>query len=154
MITCNCCAHCWTQSTKYINLPRAHNCEKIEIKNRTGSNDGINGKTLKREWWECCCIPQEGGWNKWLWQIWLRSLEKKKIDTGKWYCASRGAVSIKVHRGLLSVCEKLINTKVSFIRPPSCRSSHITSRAGNKARKKRSILSMYLQTSGLHADSE
>lgn len=59
----------------------------------------------------------------------LRSL---KIDTGKWYCARRGAVSIKVHRGPLSVCEKLINTKVSFIRPPSCRYSHITSRDGNK----------------------
>lgn len=55
-----------------------------------------------------------------------------KIDTGKWYCARRGAVSIKVHRGPLSVCEKLINTKVSFIRPPSCRYSHIISRAGNK----------------------
>lgn len=78
----------------------------------------------------------------------LRSL--LKIDTGKWYCASRGAMSIKVHRGPLSVCEKLINTKVSFIRPPSCRYSHITSRAGNK----KGILGMHLQTSGLHADSE
>lgn len=60
----------------------------------------------------------------------LRSL--LKIDTGKWYSASRGAVSIKVHRGLLSVCEKLINTKVSFIRPPSSHYSPITSRARNK----------------------
>lgn len=41
-------------------------------------------------------------------------------------------MSIKVHWGLLSVCEKLINTKVSFIKPPSCHYSHITSKVGNK----------------------
>lgn len=79
----------------------------------------------------------------------LRSL--LKIDTGKWYCASRGAVSIKVHRGPLFVCENLINTKVSFIRPRSCSFfSYITSRAGNK----KGILGRHLKTSGLHADSE
>lgn len=55
-----------------------------------------------------------------------------KIDTGKWYSRKNGAVSIKVHKGLLSVCEKLINTKVSFIRVPSCHYSYITSKAGNK----------------------
>lgn len=45
---------------------------------------------------------------------WLRSL--LKIDTGKWYCVCCGAISIKVQRGPLSICEKLINTKVIFIR--------------------------------------
>lgn len=77
MITCNCCAHCWTQSTKCINLPQAHNCEKKEIKNRAASNDGINGKALKRGWWECCCIPWEGGLEQMAmadmgWEVFLR----------------------------------------------------------------------------------
>lgn len=60
----------------------------------------------------------------------LRSL--LKIDTGKWNCACRGAMSIKVQRGLPSICEKLINTKVIFIRSPSCCYSYIASRDWNK----------------------
>lgn len=60
----------------------------------------------------------------------LRSLFK--IDTGKWSSRKKGAVSIKVHRWPLSVYEKLINTKVSFIRASSCHYSYITSKAGGK----------------------
>lgn len=72
MIICNCCAHCWTQCTKSISHPRAHNRIKIEIKHRAASIDGINGKALKRGWWECRCIPPRG---------WLEQMAK--ADMGK-----------------------------------------------------------------------
>lgn len=124
MITCNCCVHCWTQSTKCINLTWEHNCEKIEIKNRSASSDGMNRKALKRMM-RMLLYPLRGleqmAMTEMGWEVFLRLTQVS--GTARW-----GAMSIKVQRGLLSICEKLINSKVIFIRSPSCCYSYIASR--------------------------
>lgn len=43
-----------------------------------------------------------------------------QIDTGKWCGRCRSAVSIREHRGGLSVEKNLINTEVKFIRHLFC----------------------------------
>lgn len=146
IITSNCCAHCLIHCPqKCINFTGGQNCDRGKIKNRSTASDGINGKALKSRWSKCCRIPERAVTNG---RVSNRLRSLLKIDTGKWCWARRGAVSIKVQRGVPPICGKLINTKVIFIRTPTSGNSYIIRRDGEWKVK----LVMHLQTSGCHPD--